>query len=193
MLTHRLRALGVERFMHPEAETQEFLDYLRANESIRLQIRAGRDKTLLYAGSFFQAVFRELEEDKKKNSSLAGLQMLSDVLELVPAPPGRAERSLKGYVEGLLGRVAERPDGFAIWNALSTIFAGNAEGRVYFSVGSGINREDKVFAAAEIEALLKNPRIDDVTREMAYYYHDQIQKGELNINVGFVPAPPNSF
>jgi hypothetical protein len=176
--------------MSLEAETQEFLDYLRANESVRSLIKAGRNKTLLYTGSFFQSIFKELEKEKKKNANLARLQMLSDVLEQIPAPPRCADRTLKRYVDSLLRRVPERPDGFAVWNALSTTFAGNAEGRVYFSVGSGITREDKLFAAAEIEALLNNPRLDDVTREMAYYFHDQIQKGELNINVGFVPAPP---
>jgi hypothetical protein len=174
-----------------EAETQEILDYLRANESVRSLIKAARNKTLLYTGSFFQSIFKEREKDKKKNANLARLQTLSDVLELVPAPQGCADRTLKRFVEGLLTRVPERPDGFAVWNALSTIFAGNAEGRVYFSVGSGISREDKIFAAAEIEALLNNPRLDDVTREMVYYFHDQIQKGELDINVGFVPAPPD--
>ena len=176
--------------MSLEAETQEILDYLRANESVRSLIKAARNKTLLYSGGFFQSIFKELEMEKRKNANLAKLQTLSDVLELMPAPPRCADRTLKRYVEGLLTRVPERPDGFAIWNALSTIFAGNAEGRVYFSVGSGIRREDKVFAA-EIEALLNNPRLDDVTREMVSYFYDQIQKGELDINVGLVPAPPD--
>jgi hypothetical protein len=74
---------------------------------------------------------------------------------------------------------------------LSTIFAGNADGRVYFSVGSGISREDKIFATGEIEALLNNPRLADETRELVYYYYDQIQKGVLDINVGLTPAPPD--
>jgi hypothetical protein len=175
-----------------KAETQEILDYLRANEPVRSLIKAAPNKTLLYSGGFFQSIFKELEMEKRKNANLARLQTLSDVLELVPAPPGyAADRTLKRYVEGLLVRVPERPDGFAIWNALSTIFAGNAEGHVYFSVGSGISREDKIFVTGEIEALLNNPRLDDVTRDMVHYFHDQIQKGEVDINVGFVPAPPD--
>jgi hypothetical protein len=46
-------------------------------------------------------VFKELENDKKKNANLAELEMLSDVLELVPAPSGCAGRTLKEYVEGV--------------------------------------------------------------------------------------------
>ena len=180
-----------EEFMSLEAETQEFLDYLHANESVRSLIKAAPNKTLLYSGGFFQSIFNELEMEKRKNANLARLQTLSDVLELVPAPPRCADRTLKRYVEGLLTRVPERPDGFAIWKALSTIFAGNADGRVYFSVGSGISREDKIFATGEIEALLNNPRLADETRELVYYYHDQIQKGVLDINVGLTPAPPD--
>jgi hypothetical protein len=185
------RLSPTEEFMSLEAETQEILDYLRANESVRSLIKAARNNTLLYSGGFFESIFKELEMDKRKNANLATLQTLSDVLELVPAPPRYADRTLKRYVEGLLMRVPERPDGFAIWSALSTIFAGNAEGRVYFSVGSGVGRADKIFATGEIEALLNNPRIDDVTRELVHYFYDQIQKGEFDINVGLVPAPPD--
>jgi hypothetical protein len=128
--------------MSLEAETQAFLLYLDANQSVRSLIRAAPNKTLLYAGRFFGAIFEDLEKDKAKNANLAKLQTLSDVLMLVPAPPTCADRTLKSYVEGLLARVPERPDGFAVWNALSTIFAGNAEGRVYFTVGSGIRGQD---------------------------------------------------
>ncbi len=50
----------------------------------------------------FKQRLKELENDKKKNANLAELEMLSDVLELVPAPSGCAGRTLKEYVEGLL-------------------------------------------------------------------------------------------
>jgi hypothetical protein len=42
-----------EAFMSLQAETQEFLDYLRANESVTSLIKAARHKTLLYSGGFF--------------------------------------------------------------------------------------------------------------------------------------------
>jgi len=71
--------------MSLEAETQEFLEYLHANESVRSLIKAAPNKTLLYSGGFFQSIFNELEMEKRKNANLARLQTLSDVLELVPA------------------------------------------------------------------------------------------------------------
>jgi hypothetical protein len=84
--------------MSLEAETQEFLDYLHANESVRSLIKAAPNETLLYSGGFFQSIFNELEMEKRKNANLARLQTLSDVLELVPAPPRCADRTLKRYL-----------------------------------------------------------------------------------------------
>jgi hypothetical protein len=129
-----------------------------------------------------------LRSKKKRNPNLARLQTLGDVLDRLP-PPGCADRTLKNYVERLLEQIPEWPDSFAIWSALSKIFASNAEGQVFFSVGSGIDKKRKVFATVEVEALRRNPRIDTITREMVYYFHDKLKAGEENINFGFVPAP----
>jgi len=169
-------------------ETREFLRYLRNDHNIRPLIKADRDKTLLYAGSFFGPEFSELEKQKKRNPNLAQLQTLGNVLDRLPSP-GCPDRTLKNYVERLLEQVPEWPDSFAIWSALSKIFASNAEGQVFFSVGSGIDKKKKVFATVEVEALRRNPRIDNTTREMVYYFHDKLKAGEENINFGFVPAP----
>jgi hypothetical protein len=174
--------------MNLARETREFLGYLRNDHHIRPLIKADRNKTLLYAGSFFGPEFSELEKQKKQNPNLARLQTLGDVLDRLPSP-GCADRTLKNYVERLLEQVPEWPDSFAIWSALSKIFASNAEGQVFFSVGSGIDKKRKVFATVEVEALRRNPRVDTTTREMVYYFHDKLKAGEENINFGFVPAP----
>ena len=83
-----------------EAETQEFLDYLHANESVRSLIKAAPNKTLLYSGGFFQSIFNELEMEKRKNANLARLQTLSDVLARAGASSSKVRRP---HVEAVCG------------------------------------------------------------------------------------------
>ena len=132
-------------------------------------------------------VWRELQQLKLSNLEVASLQMLPDVLKLIPAPDNSAN-SMKDYVESLTDSVPWRPDGFTVWKALSGIFASNASGRVYFSIGSGVTKDNKVFAATEIFVLLRNQNIDPLTKEIVSYLHWCVQIKRADINFGFLPS-----
>ncbi len=169
-----------------QAQTRAFLTFLQSNPGVRDQIRAAPGKTLLYAGSFFKPVWREIAEYKRSQPQLADKQTLPDVLALIRVP-GTPYPSLLAYVQDVESKVPWNPDGFTLWRALSGLFAANAVGAVSFSIGSGVTGA-KVFAATEAMVLARNPQVDPVTKDMVAYYLSCIKNKQVNINAGFISA-----
>jgi len=102
------------------------------------------------------------------------------------ATPGQAHSSLLAWAKALDSQAPWKENGFLVWRALSGIFASNAKGRVSFAIGSGVTKDEKVFAATELPVLLRNPRIDAVTRDILAYYQRCVQSGMHEINFGFI-------
>jgi hypothetical protein len=152
------------------------------HKEVRNRIRADRNKTLVYAGSFFAPIWRELELFQLKNPGT--VQVLPDVLKKIPAPPGYAG-TLKDHVEALTRKIPPN-EGMMIWKALSGIFASNAEGTVYFSVGSGVGAKDKVFPSTEISVLSRNLNISSEARQMVEYYQRCVREKRTDMNAGFL-------
>lgn len=115
------------------------------------------------------------------------MEILPEALARVPMPtPPHA--SLQAYVDTVVAQVPRNPDHFTLWRALSGIFAHNAIGRVSCYIGSKVDPTTKVFAATEVSVLLRNPNIDETTRDLLAYYQRCIRRGETGINVGFLSA-----
>ena len=167
-------------------ETRAFLSYLQANPGVRQQIRAAPGKTLLYAGSFFKPMWREIEEAKRRDATLASKEILPEVLARIRTP-GAPQPTLRQYVEAVERQVPWQPDGFTLWRALSGIFASNAAGPVSFQIGSGVT-DQKVFAATEAAVLARNPKVDETTKDLLAYYQRCIDRGEATINAGYFSA-----
>jgi hypothetical protein len=173
--------------MQLNAKTREFLRYLRTHPNVRREIRATIGQTLLYAGSFFKPMWKEMEEYKAAHPEIAAKETLGDVLRRIPAP-GTSHATLFAYVDLLDKQVPLQPDGFTIWRALSGIFAANASGGVSFQIGSDITTATKVFASTEIAVLSRNPNISEESKDMLAYYERCIRRGEVDINTGFISA-----
>jgi hypothetical protein len=174
-----------EHLMPLLLDTKNFLAFLRENPGLRKRIAAKPDKTLIYAGSFFKPMWKELGvvRTQLKDKSF---ELLPDVLDQLPSPPGTAG-SLKTFVEALTARVPWKDDGFVIWRALSGIYASNAIGKVYVYVGSGVTR-DKVRAITEIHVLARNPNIDKTSMEVIHYLQNCIRTKNADINFGYTPG-----
>ena len=168
-------------------DTRAFMSYLQNNRPVRDRIRAKPDRTLLYAGHFFEPMWQEIERLKKTSPEINALQTLPDVLATIPSPDPSLP-SLKAHVEALTRAVPWMPDGFITWRALSGIFASNASGRVYFCVGSDISKVNKVLAATEVTVLLRNANIDATTRNIVEWLNVCVQTGKTDINFGFLPS-----
>jgi hypothetical protein len=172
--------------LHPVA--REFLTYLQKNLPVRQQIRAMPDRTLLYAGSFFKPVWKEIADLKRQRPELAGKSTLPEVLARI-ATPGTPHPNLLAYVQHAERLLEEQGvpwsrGGFVLWRALSGIFASNAVGAVSFQVGSGIKPGEKVFAVTELPVLLRNAKLDPVTRDLLAYYDRCIRNGQADISMG---------
>jgi hypothetical protein len=165
--------------------TKDLLRYLRENPRVRFQIAAQPNRTLLYAGSYFMPMWRELEQLRLTNREIASKDLLPDVLGRI-ATPGRLQPTLLAWAKSLDSLVSWEHNGFVAWRALSGIFAANATGVVSFYVGSGVARADKVFAATEISVLLRNPNISPLTRDVLAYYQRCIQSRVTDLNFGFI-------
>ena len=170
--------------MNFRPETLEFLTFLKNHPDLRRQIRAAAGQTLVYAGSFFKPMWREIEEFKRTNADYARKETLPEILTRLPAPKPQYA-NLRAYVETLVDKVPWQPDGFTIWRALSGIFAANAVGAVSFQIGSGIT-DQKVFAATELAVLSRNPKVDLITKDLLSYYKRCIESGNTEIGVGFI-------
>ena len=136
--------------------TRALLSILQAHPSLRWQIRAAPNRTLLYSGSFFKPIWREIAEVKRSNPQLASKETLPEVLARLPVP-GTTYPNLLAFVEDV--EEPWQPDGYIVWRALSGIFASNAQGSVSFQIGSGVEAT-KVFAATELGVLLRNPNVE---------------------------------
>jgi hypothetical protein len=167
-----------------QPQTRNFLIYLQQNKGVRDLIRAERNKTLLYAGEFSGPIWSQVESFQRKHPG--AVQILPDVLRSIPAPTGHVG-TLKDHVEALTSRVPST-DRLVIWKALSGIFASNAEGTVYFSVGSGVDPKDKVFPSTEISVLMRNPRVSAVSRQLVEYYQRCVREKKTDMNTGFMPG-----
>ena len=170
-----------------QAPTKDFLSFLRLHPEIRNQIRAAPGRTLLYAGSFFKPMWKEIADYKRAHPEVADKQMLPDVLTRITAP-GTGYFSLLAYVQDVERQVPWQPDGFTTWRALSGIFAANATGPVSFQIGSGVHAAQKVFAATEASVLSRNPNVDPTTKDLIAYFQRCIQSKHADINLGFISA-----
>jgi hypothetical protein len=167
--------------------TKTFLSFLQQHPEIRRQIRAAPGRTLLYAGSFFKPMWKEIADYKRAHPEVAEKQMLPDVLARIPVL-GSRHVNLLAYVQDLERQVPWQPDGFTVWRALSGIFASNAVGAVSFQIGSGVESGRKVFAATEASVLVRNPNVDATTKDLLSYFQRCIQSKEANVNIGFMSA-----
>ena len=165
--------------------TKQYLSYLQKHPEIRHQIRAAPGATLLYAGSFFKPMWKEIADYKRSHPELSQKQMLPDVLARILVP-GTGYLSLMAYVQDVERQVPWQPDGFTVWRALSGIFASNATGPVSFQIGSGVEAAHKVFAATEASVLARNPNVDGTTKDLLAYFQRCIQSKQANINLGFI-------
>lgn len=163
--------------------TRALLAILHSQPSLRWQIRAAPDRTLLYSGSFFKPVWKEIADLKRAHPELASKETLPDVLARLPVP-GTTYPSLLAFVQDV--EYPWQPDGFIVWRALSGIFASNAVGSVSFQIGSGAAAASKVFAATELNVLLRNPNVDGVTKELLAYFQRCLQTHQAEINLGFI-------
>jgi hypothetical protein len=162
--------------------TRALLTILHAQPALRWQVRAAPDRTLLYSGSFFKPIWREISELKRSNPQLASKETLPEVLARLPVP-GTTYPSLLAFVQDV--EDPWQPDGYIVWRALSGIFASNAQGRVSLQIGSGVEAK-KVFAATELGVLLRNPHVDAVTKDLLAYFQRCIESRQPNVNLGFI-------
>jgi hypothetical protein len=151
---------------------------------MRRGIAAPQNETVLYAGNFFRPIWRELLDLKRTRPELSSKKMLSEVLAQINVPGSRYP-NLLSWAEALDGIVPWKENGFIVWRALSGIYASNAVGAVSFCVGSGVTKANTVFAATELPVLLRNPKVDQVTKDILQYYQRCIQQGQAAINFGY--------
>jgi len=147
----------------------------------------GIDSQLLVEAGSHQS-WRELEDHQGQRPGV--VETLHDVLKRLPAPPPNVG-TLQGYAEKLAqqekrvnGARAER----VIWRALSGIFASNAQGKVWFLVGSHVDPDTKVFALTEVYVLRRNPNISPESKDMLEYYLRCVQKRDPEIGGGYLPS-----
>jgi hypothetical protein len=178
--------------------TKDLLKFLQDHPEVRTRIRADTNKTVLYSGEFFKAMWKEVRDDP----AMAGKQTLEFVLNH-RTPPGKGHANLADYVQAILqeievdptiDKVSVQANHNIIWRALSGIFASNAVGKVSFQIGRGVLRQtdptkkQNVFAATEIDVLLRNPQVDATTKDLLAYFKRCIQSKQADINLGFISA-----
>ena len=142
---------------------------------------------MFYAGSFMKPLWEELAEMKRRYPEVARKTTLGDALSRIPVS-GLPASNLLAHVQDVEGRVPVRPDTFVMWRALSGIYAANAAGKVSFQIGSGITKDGRVFAATEMRVLLRNPHVDETSKDLLAYYERCIRTGEDVVNVGFISS-----
>ncbi len=165
--------------------TRDLLRHLHDHPSLRSQIAAPADKTLLYAGQWVRPVWQELAELRRSNPQVADKVMLPDVLGRL-LTPGAPELTLLAWAKAIDKLGPWRDNGFVVWRALSGLFAANAKGTVSFVVGEGVSRADKVFAATELAVLQRNGHVDEKTQDILAYYQRCLDRGQSALNFGFI-------
>ena len=168
-------------------QTKDLLRFLQKNPAIRSRIAAPRDKTLLYAGHFVRPAWQEIEQLKRTNPDVASKQLLPDVLAKIPTP-GQPHPTLLAWAKALDALVPWKENGFIVWRALSGIYAANATGKVSFYIASNVTKSEKVFAATELSVLLRNPKVDAVSKDLLAYYDRCVKGGQSAINIGFIAS-----
>ncbi|MEJ8849792.1 hypothetical protein [Variovorax rhizosphaerae] len=164
--------------------TRELLSYLERNPSVRARIAAPPDATVLYAGEFIRPMWKDLEALNRTNPAFASKQMLPDVLARIVCT-GQPHPNLLAWAKALDALTPCKENGFIAWRALSGIFAANAVGSVSFAIGSKVTKDEKVFAATELPVLLRNTKVNPLTRDILAYYQRCVQTGGRAINFGF--------
>ena len=134
-------------------QTKALLQFLNKNPLVRSQIAAPCDATILYAGRLIQPAWMEIEAWKRSMPQMATKMTLPDVLAGVKLL-GQPFPDLLLWAKSLDSLSPWKDNGFIGWRALSGIFASNARGSVSFVIGSGVTRQDKVFAATEVAIFL---------------------------------------
>lgn len=165
--------------------TKELLAYLQKNPQVRARIAAPANQTLLYAGNFIRPMWQDIEQLKQRSPETATRKTLPDVLATI-ATPGQSHPNLLAWAKALDALQPWKENGFIAWRALSGIFAANATGAVSFQIGAGVGKSEKVFAATELAALLRNPAIDAMTRDVVGYYQRCVQSGQTAVNFGLM-------
>lgn len=165
-------------------ETIEFLQFLRLNPQIRDQIRARPGKTVVYAGKFILPAWREINAFREDHPEYADKQTLPEVLANISLV-NHTHNNMLDYLNYVEDNVPWKPDGFIAWRAVSGIFAKNAVGSVSFCVGEGITKEEKVFAATELQVLLRNSNVDDLTKDVLQYYMRCLSNENDALNFSF--------
>ena len=168
--------------LQPPVKT--FLTFLQKNLSIRQQIRAAPNRTLLYAGHFIRPMWQEITDMKRSSPQAADKETLPDVLARVSLQ-GQPFPTLLAWINDLDKLQPWSENGFIAWRALSGIFASNAIGTVSFQVGSRVDRS-KVFAVTELAVLSRNPHTDAMTRDMLAYFEQCVRSKNAGINFGFL-------
>lgn len=170
--------------------TKELLKFLKNNPSIRAQIKAPHNQTFIYAGDQILPAWKEIHRLKIRDPRIRLKLTLPDVLGKIRLTDAQFP-TLHAWALAVDKIEPWRSNGFIAWKALSGIFAANASGQVSFVVGSGVTKEQKVFAATELPVLLRNPKIDAQTRDILSYYDRclKFDKTALDygaLNFGFV-------
>ena len=167
--------------------SRQFLAFLRDHPELRALIQAPPGRSIFYAGSFGRSAWEELLELKGRYPEVARKTTLADALSRIDLA-GTPFGSLLAYAQEVERRVPQRPDAFILWRALSGIYAMNAVGKVSFQIGSGMTAMGRVFATTELGILLRNPLVDEVSKDLMAYYDRCIRSGEDLVNVGFVSS-----
>jgi hypothetical protein len=162
--------------------TRALLSILHAHPSLRWQMRGVPNRTLLFSASFFRSVWKELADLKRTNAAVKSKDTLLDVLARLPVP-GTPYSSLLAFVQDV--DHPWQPDGFLVWRALSGILASNAEGAVFYQIGAGIE-PSRVFAAAELPGVLRDPSVDAVTKDLLAYFQRCVQSRQPGVNLEFL-------
>jgi hypothetical protein len=193
----------------------EFLKYLAAHPKLRTAIRAPYGKTILYAGDVphrlgiawneaarkssapafkngkpfpeVRRIQQELVERKGTDPQYGDKLTLEDVLKRVEAPDAPYPW-LHDYAVFVDTHVPDERSRTVVWKALSGIFASNAAGPVSFALGNDISPATKIFASTEIAVLLRNPNVDQTTKDLLAYYQRCLQRGETELVVSIVRA-----
>ena len=170
-----------------ETETRKLFAFLRQNRAVRDRIAAPPNATILYSGQILKPAWKEVADMKHKYPALSARKTLPEVLAKIGLT-GQPYGNLLEWAQSLDSIPPWRDNGFIVWRALSGIFASNAVGTVSFVIGSGISHNDKVFAATEVPVLLRNSRLDPMTRDLLEYYRRCIAQRKSDIGVSFIPA-----
>lgn len=166
-------------------ETRALLMFLNKNPQIRVQISAKSNSTILYAGHLIKPAWKEIEDWKRTLPQLATKKTLPEVLGTITIN-NQSFHNLLQWIQSLDSLQPWKDNGFIAWRAVSGIFASNAKGSVSFVIGSGITRAEKVFAATEISVIIRNPNVDDTTRDLLEYYQRCLASGKSDLCVSYI-------